>query len=169
MATVVLGLLIPVAVILLDLVRAASKNQYGLCPGRRGSSEKPGDPPPLTDWVEERLDEIAFGGVESPSRPTGYSADDPLTFADLWGGRTAEDRRRLEADASGRRINLEVMTTNLTQARPYRLPFESQTLYFDPTELEPLFSPRVIEFMKRQRRPPSDDRDCWPTSRRLAV
>ncbi len=92
-------------------------------------------------------------------RPTGYSADDPLTFADLWGARTAEDRRRLESDASGRRISLEVMTTNLTQARPYRLPFESQTLYFDPTELAPLFSPRVIEFMKRQRRPPSDDRD----------
>ena len=46
------------------------------------------------------------------------------------------------------------MTTNLTQGRPYRLPFESQKLFFDPAELAPLFSPRVIEFMKRHKRRP---------------
>jgi hypothetical protein len=52
------------------------------------------------------------------------------------------------------------MTTNLTQGRPYRLPFESQKLFFDPAELAALFSPRVIDFMQRKRRRPSSDRDA---------
>jgi hypothetical protein len=153
-----LGLLVPAIAIVLDVVRATTRHQYGICPGR-SASRKDSDPPPLTDWLEATLDDIAFGGAKSPSRPEGYASDDPLTFADLWGARTEHDRRRMEADGGGRRVNLEVMTTNLTQARPYRLPFESPKLFFDPVELEPLFSPRVIEFMKRQRRVPPGDRD----------
>jgi len=153
-----LGLLVPAIVIVLDVVRTTTRNQYGICPGR-SASRKDGDPPPLTDWLETTIDDIAFGGAKSASRPEGYASDDPLTFADLWGARSEQDRRRMEADGGGRRVNLEVMTTNLTQARPYRLPFESPKLFFDPVELEPLFSPRVIEFMKRQRRVSAHDRD----------
>jgi predicted acylesterase/phospholipase RssA len=152
------GLFIPTLAVLFDLVRSATKHQYGLCPGR-AEPTKDGDPPPLTDWIEQRLDEIAFGNSKSAERPDGYTPDDPLTFADLWGAKTEGDRRRLARDGAGRRINLEVMTTNLTQGRPYRLPFESQKLYFDPAELAPLFSPRVIEFMRRERRRTSTDRD----------
>ncbi len=155
--TAFLGLILPVFVVVFDVVRAVTRNQFGICPGR-GSSNKagPGDPPALTDWLEERLDEIAFGGAKGADRkrPAGYEADDPLTFADLWGARSDEERRRLELDGGGRRVNLEVMTTNLTQGRPYRLPFESQKLFFDPAELAPLFSSRVIEFMKRHKRRP---------------
>jgi predicted acylesterase/phospholipase RssA len=152
------GLFVPTLAVLFDLVRTATRHQYGMCPGR-AESAKAGDSPPLTDWVEQRLDEIAFGAEKSAGRPDGYAADDPLTFADLWGAKTEGDRRRLATDGSGRRISLEVMTTNLTQGRPYRLPFESPRLFFDPAELAPLFSPRVIEFMKRERRRTSTDRD----------
>jgi predicted acylesterase/phospholipase RssA len=155
--TIGLGLLIPAVVVVLDAIRAATRHQYGICPGR--GTSRTGDPPALTDWLEATLDGIAFGGTPGASRPEGYSPDDPLTFADLWGARTEKDRRRLEADGGGRRINLEVMTTNLTQARPYRLPFESPKLFFDPDELEQLFSPRVVEFMKKKRRAAAGDRD----------
>jgi len=157
-----LGITVPVfAAVFLDLVRATTRHGFGLCTGR-GEPAGPQDPPPLTDWLEARLDEVAFGpragtpeSRTHPNRPEGYSPDDPLTFGDLWGAKTEEDRRRLEADGSGRRINLEVMTTNLTQARPYRLPFESDRLFFDPEELGRLFSPRVVGFMKRWSRPPA--------------
>jgi len=151
-----LGVSVPVVIaVFLDLIRATSRNQFGLCTGH-GPAVAADDPPPLTDWLEDSLDGIAFGtspgGSRASERPAGYEPGDPLTFADLWGARTAEDARRLAADASGRRINLEVITTNLTQGRPYRLPFESERLYFDPRELSALFSKRVVEFLERRSR-----------------
>jgi predicted acylesterase/phospholipase RssA len=147
-----LGVSVPVVVaVFLDLVRATSRNQFGLCPGV-GAPATSGDPPPLTDWLEASLDGIALGSGAGTRRPDGYEAGDPLTFADLWGATTAEDARRLAADPGGRRINLEVITTNLTQGRPYRLPFESERLYFDPRELSALFSPRVVSFLERRSR-----------------
>lgn len=153
-----LGLLVPAVVVLLDLVRATAKHQFGICPGR-SSDETNAEPPPLTDWLEVKIDEIAFGSSQSHERPSGYRKNDPLCFADLWGAVDDIDRKRLETDGGGRRINLEVMTTNLTQARPYRLPFESQKLFFDPAELGKLFSPRVVDFMKRHERQPSKVND----------
>jgi predicted acylesterase/phospholipase RssA len=147
-----LGISVPViAAVFLDLVRATSRHQFGLCPGH-GSAESPSDPPPLTDWLEASLDGIAFGGGVARERPAGCEPGDPLTFGDLWGARTAEDARRMAADAGGRRVNLEVITTNLTQGRPYRLPFDAETLYFDPRELRRLFSARVVAFLERRGR-----------------
>ncbi|HEX4441338.1 MAG TPA: patatin-like phospholipase family protein [Thermoanaerobaculia bacterium] len=151
-----LGITVPfVVAVFLDLVRATTRHGFGICTGQ-GDPAAPGDPPPLTDWLETRLDAVAFGNDRGGDRPDGYAPEDPLTFADLWGAPTEDDRRRLEVDAGGRRINLEVMTTNLTQGRPYRLPFESDRLFFDPAELGRLFSPRIVEFMKRHRRRSSD-------------
>jgi len=145
-----LGISVPVVVaVFLDLVRATSRNQFGLCPGV-GPSTASGDPPPLTDWLETSLDAIALGAAGARERPDDYEPGDPLTFADLWGARSAEDARLLAADGAGRRINLEVITTNLTQGRPYRLPSESERLYYDPRELSALFSKRVIDFMQRR-------------------
>lgn len=147
-----LGLSVPMIVaVFLDLLRATSRNRFGLCPGR-GEAASADDPPPLTDWLESSLDAIALGAGARVERPDGYEPGDPLTFADLWGAKTPEDSRRLAADAGGRRINLEVMTTNLTQGRPYRLPFESERLYFDPRELSAFFSPRVVSFLERRSR-----------------
>ena len=149
-----LGISVPVIVaVFLDLVRATSRHQFGLCPGV-GPSDSPDDPPPLTDWLEASLDAIAFGpgAPAAAERPEGCEPGDPLTFADLWRAKSAADARRLASDASGRRINLEVITTNLTLGRPYRLPFESETLYFDPRELRRLFSARVVSFLERRGR-----------------
>ena len=159
LATLLLGLLVPTLAIALDLARATSKHQFGICPGRADSGASATDPPPLTDWIEANLDRTAFGSAPRQKRPEGYAAEDPLTFADLWGARTEAECRKLEADGTGRLINLEVMTTNLTQGRPYRLPFESHDLYFDPKDLERLFSSRILAFMNRRRRQPSGVRD----------
>jgi predicted acylesterase/phospholipase RssA len=154
----VLGLLIPALVVVFDAIRAVTSHQFGICTGR-SDSRRDGDPPALTDWLETTLEDVAFGVARNVARPEGYESADPLTFADLWGAMTEKERRHMETDGGERRINLEVMTTNLTQGRPYRLPFESPKLYFHPQELGTLFSPRIIDFMKRKARAVAGERD----------
>lgn len=159
LATLLLGLLVPAVVVAIDFVRTIAKHQFGICPGRADSKTPTNDPPPLTDWIEAKLDQTAFGSAASQDRPEGYKPNDPMTFADLWGSKTDAQSRQLEADGTGRKINLEVMTTNLTQGRPYRLPFESHTFFYDPAELAHLFSPGILNFMSRHRRQPLDAKD----------
>jgi predicted acylesterase/phospholipase RssA len=72
----------------------------------------------LTDWLADRIDAVA-----------GTTA--ALTIGDL--------RKR--------EINLEMMTTNLTHGRPYRLPFETRAFFFAPSEMRQLFPKRVVEQM----------------------
>ena len=72
----------------------------------------------LTEWLAERIDSVA--GV-----------DHPLTFGDL--------------AAAG--VHLEMMTTNLTHGRPYRLPFSTKKFLFSEKEFRELFPKRVVDFM----------------------
>jgi predicted acylesterase/phospholipase RssA len=106
-------------------IRAIPDNWFGLCSGY--ADEDAGGPAPLTTWLADTLDALA-----------GKSGPEPLTFGDLWGTSdpTAE-----------RRLNLEMMTTNLTQGRPYRLPFDTEVFFFHPDELGRLFPRRVIDWM----------------------
>ena len=76
---------------------------------------------------------------------------DPLTFGHLWanGGSSEPDDPE-----HPRRTNLEMMTTNLTHGRPYRLPFredldlrENYRFYFRPEELRRYFPARVVQWM----------------------
>lgn len=77
---------------------------------------------PLTDWLHAKIQKLA-----------GRSLNDvPLTFADL-------------ADFE---IRFEAITTCLTLGRPYRLPFDTDIFYFDPSEFEHLFPKRVVEWMR---------------------
>jgi Patatin-like phospholipase len=102
-----------------DLLRAVPRNGYGLCTGL----EAQGKEPALTTWLANLLDEVS-----------GQST--PLTFGDLWG---KDDERR--------EINLQVMTTSLTHARPYTIPFEARDLYFNPDEMRTLFPERIVRWM----------------------
>jgi predicted acylesterase/phospholipase RssA len=106
-------------------IRAIPGNYFGLCSGY--ADEEAGGPAPLTTWLADTLDALA-----------GKTGPEPLTFGDLWGTSdpTAE-----------RRLNLEMMTTNITQGRPYRLPFDTEVFFFDPDELGRLFPKRVIDWM----------------------
>jgi predicted acylesterase/phospholipase RssA len=71
----------------------------------------------LTDWLARQIDAVSGANV--------------LTFGDL----------------RERDINLEMMTTNLTHGRPYRLPFETRTFYFAPSEMRRLFPANVVDRM----------------------
>ena len=72
----------------------------------------------LAEWLSEEIDRVA--GVA-----------EPLTFADL----------------RAHELNLEVMTTNLTHGRPYRLPMEARSFFFDAAEMRVLFPERIVEWM----------------------
>jgi hypothetical protein len=112
------------------LTRAVPANFYGICSG--AAPPGPGEGPALTEWIAETIDRIAG---RDPAK------DPPLTFGDLWG----EDREN--------GVNLQMMTTNLTQGRPMRVPFDDPgqkgigQYYFDPEEMRRLFPERVVEWM----------------------
>lgn len=82
----------------------------------------------LSDWLTDKLDQLAGRSL------TGS----PLTLGDLWGsgGRTDPD------------INLEMLATNITEGRPYRLPFELTSAFaFSPAEFRQIFPDRVVDHM----------------------
>jgi hypothetical protein len=112
------------------LTRAVPANFYGICTG--AAPPGPGEGPALTEWIAETIDRIAG---RDPAK------DPPLTFGDLWG----------ENPETG--VNLQMMTTNLTQGRPMRVPFDDPgqkgigQYYFDPEEMRRLFPERVVEWM----------------------
>jgi predicted acylesterase/phospholipase RssA len=104
---------------------------FGICPGltqpgQRGRAA-------LTDWLADALDEIAGLG-EIAQR----DANRPLTFGDLHG-----------TDADDPAIRLLVMTTNLTEGRPYRVPFDDRRFLFRPDEFRRLFPSRIVDWMIR--------------------
>jgi predicted acylesterase/phospholipase RssA len=92
---------------------------FGLCVGSNGPAAQlptQKDPGALTDWLSARIDSIA--GVERPL---------------------------LVGDLGDKSVNLQVMTTNLTQGRPMCFPFTEDRFLFDPVELGTYFPPKIIE------------------------
>jgi hypothetical protein len=121
----------------IDLVsRALSvipENNFGICNGMR---DLPNRHKPLTEWLADEFDHIA--GKNNPR--------EPLTFRDL-SAATSPLESDLPPDERG--INLEMMTTNLTLGRPYRLPSlgGSREFFFDPAEFRKLFPSRIVDWM----------------------
>jgi hypothetical protein len=116
------------------LTRAVPDNAFGIC---SGFSPPGADVRALTPWLADTIDALA--GAADPV------AEDhpPLTFGDLWRGPPSAP-----PPAEGeRRLNLEMMTTNLVNRRPERLPWDSDELSFDPAELRMLFPERVVQWM----------------------
>lgn len=123
---IILGVLISVAIGLYrKVINAIPDNHYGLC---RGLIEGPNNVPVLTPWLSRLINETA--GMDPDGRP--------LTFGDLWG---------LDKNSQERRINLQMMTTNLTTGRPHRLPFTQRTFYFDPSEWNKFFPANVMDWL----------------------
>jgi len=106
------------------------RNFYGVCSGN--APRAPGEGPALTEWIADTVDRIAG---RDPAK------DPPLTFGDLLG----------PDPETG--VNLQMMTTNLTQGRPMRVPFVDPgqkgigQYYFDPEEMRRLFPERIVEWM----------------------
>jgi len=120
--------------------RALERNNFGLCGGYREPRNR-ADASSLVDWVDTALD-----------RTAGRTSEDPLTFGDLWGGEKA-DRDAAATDPAKRRINLEMMTSNLMHGRPYRLPFETEIFHWRRGDFAALFPPRVVKWMENHSEP----------------
>lgn len=110
------------------LVKQLPRQNYGLCPGLRQAGHRA---PALTEWLADTLEFVAGRLVPGQPPPTR-----PLTFGDLHG-----------PSPSDRAINLEIMTTHLTEGRPYRLPFDQDRFFFREDEFRRLFPAAVVDWM----------------------
>jgi predicted acylesterase/phospholipase RssA len=109
---------------------------FGLCTGR-GKNLKQMDKTVMTDWLSASINDLAGKG-------TG-AGDAPLTFGELWG--------KQDGATSERKLDLRMMTSNLSQNQPYVLPFEQDLFIFNSHELLRFFPPGVVEHMVREARP----------------
>jgi predicted acylesterase/phospholipase RssA len=102
------------------LVRKVPENYLGICTGL-GTHPQSGKAV-LTEWLSERFNDMAG---KDP-------ADAPLTFGEL--------------NEIG--INLKMMTSNLSQNRPYVLPFQEDELFiFKAEDFQRLFPAPVVKYL----------------------
>lgn len=118
----VLGVGVALAVRLaLVVTRDLPRNGFGICSG----AGEPGGPVALTSWLSTMLSDLA-----------GKDASEPLTFGDLMG----ENEKKPD-------IDLQIMTTSLGQARPFRLPFTTNIFMWKTDEFRALFGKTIVDFM----------------------
>ncbi len=127
--------------------RRLAANSFGLCDGHSTTG-----PTPLTDWMHTHLNELAGLGSDDP----------PLTFGQLWGAQGVADFDQIVGDNGelalkaferakvrrNRNVDLVVMTTNLTQRRPHRFPFETRAFFWCETCFGIYFPERVVAQMR---------------------
>ncbi len=116
------------------LTRAArgDSHLFGICPGTTPADGRP-DQPALTDWLDRQLEYLAGRCQAGGALPA-----EPLTFDDL-------ERRN---------VRLALMTTDLSQQRPYLFPLRQNVFLFRQDEMRRLFPGRVADWMvARQYRP----------------
>jgi hypothetical protein len=131
-----------------DVRHGLIENDLGLVRGG-AIAGRADDDPALVAWLHEGIQ--ASAGLKK-SHP-------PLTFGDLWcapaypgeppPNNPAQPTRR------ERSINLEMITTNVTHGRPYRLPMEDETsrLFFKADEWALFFPPAVMQALLRDAKP----------------
>jgi predicted acylesterase/phospholipase RssA len=131
--------------ILFSTIRCTARmprNGWGVCSGMtEGIRSKS---PALVPWLAAYLDKLA-----------GKVSGEPLTFGDL----------------QERGINLQMITTNLTNGKPYSMPFGEHTHFFFKTEeLRHFFPDDVVDWMDtHQGVRSSRDRDGQVKSAGLSV
>jgi hypothetical protein len=121
-----------IAGILSSATQDVPANMFGLCSGMGEGAKNP----PLTIWLSRELDLLA-------GKDEGATA--PLTFGNLWQGPPGWVPHD---EWDEKCVKLEMITTNLTHGRPYRLPFETRVWFFDPSELRRLFPEHVVRWME---------------------
>ncbi len=144
------------------LLKGAKAQRYGLVGGAASNDPERAAPvadpgysamviPPVTvganlsDWLSTALGDLS-----------GLGATEVVRFGDLWLGQEYRDgasKARLQEvvdQPRARRINLELMTTEVVRRAPYRFPLtaDAEQLYFDPADLDGIVPPHVIEAMK---------------------
>lgn len=112
------------------LINNVPKNNFGLCDGRRTS-----DHDALTDWLSRTFNDLAGLPPEGP----------PLTFGDLWGTRDP---------GAERAVDLQMVTSNLSQQQPYVVPFRRDLFIFKKSDVDALFPENVASHMVAKSRRP---------------
>ena len=122
-------LLLILALFARGLIKALHANHYGICSGLT-TEGAPARSPGLTDWLTKYLNTLAGLPRNGP----------PLTFGDLWGHTDPKLPRA---------INLEVMTTAISQQMVYGIPFREglPPFYYDPHEWALLFPKTVMAYL----------------------
>lgn len=145
-----------------DLLHGLVRNNLGLCKGGtfEGPDAKGKRRPGLSEWLHDGIQ--ASAGLERTDRP--------LTFRDLWCAPAYPGGPRQscgEHDPADRRaIDLQVITTNVTNGRPHRLPNvdDRSRLFFKRAELEGYFPKGVLDALEAAAVPyaPRKDSDSDP-------
>jgi predicted acylesterase/phospholipase RssA len=126
---------------------AVPKNLFGICRGVRvGDKAGPG----FTDWLAGRIDEIA--GLDAAARP--------LRFGHLWTG-SEEITSVAEPDRAN---DLRMITTCLSEGRPYELPWDANRFFYEPEVWETLFPTDVMQALDSAPTGPTDAPEETTTS-----
>jgi hypothetical protein len=147
-ALLLVGWLIAVGVRLVHkLTVDVPGNLFGICRGlKEGSEERPG----FTEWLSEQIDEVA--GLPPTRRP--------LCFGHLWTGATEIPKD----DVAERHIDLRMVTTCLSEGRPYEMPWEARRFFFEPETWRTLFPGGVVDALVKAPPPTAlddDDDEEW--------
>lgn len=162
--SVIVLVVVLAAVFLVRLARSVPENFYGFCTGYGDRPPTPDSPdPPLTDYLYGLFNDLA-----------GQSPEQPLTFGDLWWPNGARPDPLPDGEPDDPSVRLQMMTTNLTHGRPYRIPFlgnEQRLFYFKETEFRKFFPPQVVDWFMLRARPNPDYPDfvALPLARDLPV
>lgn len=117
------------------LLKQVPHNFYGVVNGHDPNLD-PANPQLLTDYLSSELNHIA-----------GLKPDDgPLTFGHLC--RRKLRRNGIDEDAG---ITLQMITTNINQGIPYRLPFTQRIFLFKREEMERLFPADIVNHLVEHR------------------
>lgn len=102
------------------------RNHFGICSGRSADGNA------VADWTNDSLQAIA--GRKGASQKV-------LTFGDLVDSKKKKKKK----------IDLRLMTTNLSEKRPYNLPF-ADPFIFREKDFDNLFPKKVVEALKANKR-----------------
>ena len=121
----------------LRVKQAATKDlaaeNFGLCSGMgRGRAEARGGLPPLTRWLHAKFQSLS-----------GLGDAEVLTFGHLY-----DPQGRGEHDRSRPDVELRVMTTSLSQGRPFQMPFAQDIFFWREDDFRQLFPAAVVDAMK---------------------
>ncbi len=140
LSTVVLTVSLSLLVALRRFGKIMASQDFGLCTGMRAAQQS-AEPPALTEWLYALFQDIA-----------GKPLNAPLTFGDL---RQIQFPETPGEDG----IVLRMMTTCLTGGRPYTMPIEDASFYFDPAQLRRYFPKEVVDWMSDPARHRQDAAD----------
>jgi hypothetical protein len=135
-------------------------NLFGVCRGLGADPDHPG----FTDWLSDQIDEVA--GLPQGARP--------LRFGHLWtGGTDLGGADVVGIDPADRHIDLRMISTCLSQGRPYELPWQARTFFYDPQTWRTLFPNYVVDALLKapppMPPPTAGDADEWRWEERVAA